>query len=387
MKVMRTMKLCSLGMLGVALIGALGATRAADRLVYVGTYTAGTESQGIYAFRFNDQTGTLTPVGLAAATANPSFLTATRDHRYVFAVNEVSTYQGSAQGAASGSVTSFRVDGQTGRLDVINTESSRGADPCHLTLDTSEHTLAVANYTGGNFALLPVGANGMLQPATAVLANTGSGPNRERQEAPHAHAVVFDRTNQFLLGADLGTDRVWNYRFTARTGGAVPHAPSFASVAAGAGPRHLAWHPNGRFLFSVNELQSTVTSFNWDEANGRLTPGSTVSTLPPGFVGENSTAEIAVHPNGRFLYASNRGHDSVAVFRISTTGDLERRENVSTRGQTPRNFALSPDGRWLIAANQTSGTLAVFRIDLGSGQLSAVGPTSSLAAPVCVLFL
>jgi 6-phosphogluconolactonase len=295
----------------------------------------------------------------------------------------VSTYEGEA----AGSVTSFRVDEMTGQLEALNTESSRGADPCHLTLDASEHTLAVANYTGGNFALVPVGPGGRLQPATAVLTHTGSGPNRERQEAPHAHAVVFDPTNRFLLGADLGTDRVWSYRFTARTGGAVPNAPPGAPVAAGAGPRHLAWHPNGRFLFSVNELLSTVTSFRWDRASGRLTPGTTVSTLPQGFVGENSTAEIAVHPNGRFLYASNRGHDSVAVFRIGEAGDLQRMENVPTRGQTPRNFALSLDGRWLIAANQTSGTLAVFRIDTVTGKLSPVGSTVSVEAPVCVLFM
>jgi len=369
--------------LAVALLATTATcARAPGRLLLVGTYTAGTASQGIYAFRFHEDSGAITPVGLAAATPNPSFLTATPDGKYVFAVNEVATLPGN-----SGSVTSFRVDPKAGRLEAINTETSRGADPCHLTLDATGRTLAVANYTGGNFALLPVGDNGRLAPASVVLTNSGSGPNRDRQEAPHAHAVVFDARNEFLLGADLGTDHVWSYRFRAPTGAASANDPPAASLPPGAGPRHLAWHPNGRWLFSVNELTSTVTAFAWDAATGRLTPQATVSTLPDGFAGPNATAEIAVHPNGRFLYASNRGHDSIAVFRIGETGSLQRIGIEPTRGRTPRHFALSPDGRWLIAANQESNSLAVFRLDPATGALTAVGALVRAETPVCVLFL
>jgi 6-phosphogluconolactonase len=345
--------------------------------MFVGTYTTG-ESQGIYGFRFDDTTGTIAPVGVVAETANPSFLAASGNRRYLFAVNEV---------APAGTVTSFAVDGATGQLHAINTESSRGGSPCHLALDRTGRFLAVANYSSGNFAVLPVTADGRLGPAAAVLANTDSGPNRARQAVPHAHAVTFDATNTFLLGADLGTDRVFVYRFNPVTGATVANDPASASVEAGSGPRHLAWHPSRRLAFSVNELKSTVTAFTWDATAGRLAPLASYSTLPDDFQGASATAEIVMHPNGRVLYASNRGHDSIAVFSVDEQGRLSRSQIMPTRGETPRNFAIDPTGRWLIAANQKSGTLAVFRIDGRTGQLSPSGPLVNVAAPVCVLFL
>ena len=375
-------RLCSLAACLLIATAVAAAARAPGILVFVGTYTTG-QSKGIYAFRFDDQSGALTPVGLAAETPSPSFLTASRNGRQIFAVNEI----GSFNGARSGSVTSFSVDAASGTLRAINTESSRGADPCHLALDRTGRFLAVANYTGGNFALLPVGADGRLGAAAAVLTNAGSGPNRARQDGPHAHFVAFDAGNRFLLGADLGADRVWIYRFDPATGRVVANDPPSAAVEAGSGPRHLAMHPNGRLAFSVNELKSTVTSFSWDRTNGRLTPAASYSTLPDDVRGSSSTAEIAIHPSGRFLYASNRGHDSVAVFAVNATGELRRVQIAPTRGQTPRNFAIDPTGGWLIAANQKSGTLAVFRIDQTTGELSAAGPLTFVDSPVCVLFL
>jgi 6-phosphogluconolactonase len=373
---------CLLTLLVVGASGAVAMVAAArtERMVYIGTYT-GPESKGIYAFKFDDGSGALTPVGLMAETPNPSFLTASADGRVVFAVNEV----GSFGGEKSGSVTSFRVDAATHKLTPINTVSSRGADPCHLMLDATGRFLAVANYSGGTFAIFPVAADGSISPASTVLTNRGSGPNRQRQDAPHAHMVLFDAGNQFLYGADLGVDRVHVYRFDPATG-AITQAAS-AAVAAGAGPRHLVLHPNGRTAFVINELASTISTFARNATTGALTLNGTLSTLPNGFTGASTTAEIAIHPNGKFLYGSNRGHDSIAVYSVGANGELKLVEIESTRGRTPRNFALDPSGRWLIAANQETNTLAVFRIDQSTGALAPTEALAKVPAPVSVLFM
>jgi len=376
----------------VALIGSLSLVlravpravppQGAGRLVFIGTYT-GPTSEGIYAFRFDERSGAMAPLGLAVATPNPSFLAISPDRRFLFAVNETSSFDQEK----SGSVRSFSIDAATGKLTELSVQSSRGADPCHLAVDRTGRFLAVANYTGGNFALFPIGADGRLGPASAVLTNEGSGPNRARQDRPHAHAVVFDPGNRFLLGADLGIDRVLVYRFDAARGTIAPNTPPSATVTAGAGPRHLAFHPNGRQLFSINELTSTVTEFLWDTRTGTLTARPEISTLPPGGQAGNSTAELVVHPNGRVVYASNRGHDSIAVFTTDVRRGLSLVEIEATRGQTPRNFALDVTGRWLIAANQRSGTLAVFAIDAKTGALTPSGPLAPVGSPVCILFV
>jgi 6-phosphogluconolactonase len=371
------------------LLLAMGATVAAQasavrtgHVMYVGTYT-GPQSKGIYAFRFDAGSGTLEPVGLVAESPNPSFLTASADGQRLVAVNEISTFDADK----SGSVTSFQIDRGTLKLTPINVVSSRGADPCHLMLDYTGRFLAAANYTSGSFALIPVGPDGRLGAATQVLTHPGSGPNTQRQDTSHAHMVLFDPANRFLYGADLGLDRVHVYRFDATTGAATPNDPPSASVAPGAGARHLAFHPNGRFAYVIDELASTVTSFAWNPAAGTLAPLGSISTLPAGFIGTSTTAEIAIHPNGRFLYGSNRGHDSLAVFRIGDAGDLHLVEIDSTRGREPRNFTIDPSGGWLIAANQNSNTLAVFRIDQVTGKLTPTGPLASVGSPVSLLFV
>jgi 6-phosphogluconolactonase len=374
----------ALTVLAFAVLGAAVAgttTARAERVIYVGTYT-GPESKGIYAFKFDDATGALTPVGLVAETPSPSFLESSADGRFVFAVNEIGMYEGER----SGSVTAFSVDAATLKLTALNTVSSKGSSPCHLMLDRTGRFLAVANYGGGTFSLLPVGADGRLGAASAVLTNTGSGPNRQRQMAPHAHMVLFSADNRFLYGADLGVDRVHTYHFDAASGAVTPADPPGAAVAPGAGPRHLVLHPNGRLAFVINELDSTIATFARDAATGALTARATISTLPAGFTGSSSTAEIVLHPNGRFLYGSNRGHDSVAAYDVSATGDLRLVEIESTRGRTPRNFAIDPSGRWLIAANQATNTLAVFRIDASTGALEPAGPLASVPTPVSILF-
>lgn len=353
------------------------------RLVLVGTYT-GEQSRGIYALRFDDASGALTVPTLVAETRNPSFLVADAAGRHVYAVNEVSD----AGEGRSGGVTAFALEGVDGTpaLREIGRQLSRGADPCHLALDRTGRFLAVANYSGGNFAILPVRDDGSLGPAAAVVAAAGAGPNAQRQQAPHGHEVVFDPSNHYLLAVDLGVDKVLVYRFDEQTGALTPHDPAFGQVEPGSGPRHLAFHPDGSQLFVINELASTITSFGWDGGTGALTPRSTISTLPRGFTGENSTAEIAVHPGGRFLYASNRGHDSIAVFAIGDGGALRLVHHEPTRGRTPRHFTLDPSGRWLLAGNQNSNTVTVFRIDDSTGALTPTGAATAVGAPVCLLF-
>jgi len=365
---------CVLGFIVVAAVVDT-ATRRAERVVYIGTYT-GEMSKGIYAFRFDDTSGALTPLGLVAETPSPSFLTASTNGRFVFAVNELQTFGG----AASGSVTSFAVDRATPKLTEINVQPSQGAGPCHLVLDRTGRYLAVANYGGGNFSLFPVGADGRLQPATSVVAGEPSGTK------PLGHAVGFDAQNRFLVTADKGLSRMLVYRFDPSKGSLTPNQPPSAALPPGAGPRHFVFHPKGRWLFTINEQAATITTFLWDQKSGSLTASSSVPTRPAE-VTSGSTAEIAVHPSGRFVYGSNRGHDSIAVFTVGADGALTLVEYESTRGQTPRNFALDPTGRWLIAANQRSNTLAVFSIDQKTGALSPVGPLTSVGAPVSILFI
>jgi 6-phosphogluconolactonase len=372
----------------VSLVGAAAADRRgearplhSERIVYVGTYT-GETSRGIYAFRFDDSSGGLTPLGLAAETPSPSFLTASGNGRVVFAVNELQSFQG----AASGSVTSFAADPVAATLTEISVQPTRGAGPCHLALDHTGRYLGVANYGGGNFSLFPVGADGRLQPATTVVAGDQPEPGPSTPAVRLGHMVGFDAQNRFLLAADKGLDRLLVYRFDASKGSLTPNRPPSAALPPGSGPRHFAFHPNGKWLFAISELAATITTFVWDQASGRLTAAGSVSTRPAD-VTTGTTAEIAIHPSGRFVYGSNRGHDSIAVFSVGGGGALTLVHYEPTRGQTPRNFAIDPTGRWLIAANQQSGTLAVFSIDQSTGRLSPVGPLTSVGSPAHVLFM
>lgn len=368
---------CVIGMFSIAAAveTAIRTSSRVQRVVYIGTYT-GETSKGIYAFTFDDGSGALSPLGLVAETPSPSFLTSSTDGRFVFAVNELQSFGG----APVGSVTSFAVDSATAKLTEISVQPSQGGSPCHLVLDRSGRYLAVANYSGGNFALFPVGADGRLRPATSVVAGTPASTK------PLGHAVGFDADNRFLVAADKGLDRVLVYRFDATNGGLTDNQPPSAALPPGSGPRHFAFHPNGTWLFAINELAATITTFSWDKNTGSLAAIGSVPTRPTG-VATGTTAEIAVHPSGRFVYGSNRGHDSIAVFAVRAGGALSLVEHESTRGETPRHFALDPGGRWLIAANQRSNTLAVFRIDKTSGRLSPVGPLTSVGSPVSIIFM
>src|SRR5438874_6746106 len=286
-------------------------------LVYVGTYT-GPKSQGIYVFRLEAETSavsqniTLAPVGLAAASPNPSFLALDAKRRLLFAVNEVGEFGGRPTGA----VSAFAIDARKGTLALINQQPSMGAGPCHLALDRSGRHLLVANYSSGSVSVLPVASDGRLGAASDVVQHAGRSVNPERQQGPHAHCVTVDRANRFVFVCDLGLDKVLAYRFDAQRGKLMPHDPPFAQMKPGDGPRHMVFRPDGRFAYVVNELSSTVTAFRYDADAGILQDTQTVSTLPEYFDGPNFPAEIGMHPSGKWVYVSNRGHNSVVLFNV-----------------------------------------------------------------------
>lgn len=351
--------------------------------VYIGTYTGG-KSKGIYLFEMDMATGALKPHGVVGEVADPSFLALHPNSRFLYAVNEI----GDFQGTKSGAVSAFALDAKTGRLTFLNQQSSRGSGPCHLVVDRAGKNVLVANYGGGSVAVLPIGADGRLGEATAFVQHEGKSANPQRQEGPHAHAIQVDPANRFALSPDLGLDKILIYRFDAAQGALTPNQPPAAAVAPGAGPRHLAFHPSGRFAYVINELNSTVTAFEYDAERGALKEIQSLSTLPEGFHGVNWTAEVQAHPSGKFLYGSNRGHDSIALFAIDAeTGRLRYIGCEPTQGKTPRNFGIDPTGTYLIAANQQSDTLVVFRIDSETGRLTPTGQTAEAPMPVCVKFL
>jgi 6-phosphogluconolactonase len=375
------MKPIAIAALALAAWAATPMAQSSEMLVYVGTYT-GKTSKGIYAFLFNQATGALTSAGLAAETPSPSWLALHPSGRFLFAANETDSYDAER----SGGVSAFSIDRASGKLTALNSQSSRGAHPCHLAVDRAGAHLLAANYTGGNLAVFPIGADGRLSPASQVVQHKGSSVNTDRQKEPHAHSIDFDPAGRFAVAADLGADRIFVYRYDSKGGGLSAGLHPAVAAEPGAGPRHVAFLPDGQFAFAINELSSTVTSYAWDGTRGALTALGTVSTLPAPRRG-NSTAEIRVHPGGRFVYGSNRGHDSIAVYRASTTGALTLVEHQATRGKTPRNFTIDPSGQWLIAANQGSDSLAVFRIDQKTGALTPRGPLASVGAPVSIVFV
>ena len=354
-------------------------------LFYVGTYTEeGTKSKGIYAFRLDAATGQSTPLGLAAETTNPSFIALHPSGKYLYAVNEVQNFKG----PNSGGVSAFSIDRATGKLTFLNEVPSRGADPCYITVDKTGKYVLVANYTGGSIASFPVMQDGKLGEASAFVQHTGHGTDPKRQEGPHAHSIDLSPDNRFAFVDDLGLDELLAYKFDSAKGSLTANDPPFAKLDAGAGPRHFALHPSGKFAYVVSEMHSSVTVFSSDLKSGTFHPVQTISALPKDFTGENDDAEIHVHPSGKFLYASNRGHDSIAVFAIDPhKGTLTLVEHRLTQGKTPRSFEIDPTGKFLFAENQKSDNIVVFRIDQKTGKLTPTGQVLDVGSPVCVKFL
>jgi 6-phosphogluconolactonase len=355
-----------------------------SELLYVGTYTEGAGHDGIYLVRMDRRSGKLQRLGSVDAGANPSFLAIHPNGRTLYAVNEVEKYNGRATGA----VSAFAIASNTGALTRRDEQPSEGGAPCFVSVDRSGRVVLVANYVGGSVAVLPIQADGSLAPATHVVQHTGSGPNAERQGAPHAHCIVADPSNRFALSADLGVDRVFVYRLDLE-GKSLRHVEGGDAVMrSGAGPRHIAFHPTLPLVFVANELDSTVATLRFDAERGALSPLDTRSTVPAGWTGTNYPADIHIAPSGRTLYVSNRGHNSLAVFSVAeSTGALALEQVVSTDGDWPRNFTLDPTGRWLLVANQRSDSVVVFERDQESGRLTPTRERIALPRPVCLRFL
>ncbi|MCP4786102.1 MAG: lactonase family protein [Fuerstiella sp.] len=355
---------------------------AGEHRVFIGTYTrSNVSSDGIYTCVFDSESGRLTPPTLATAADNPSFLAVLPAENVLFACNETNDFDGQSTGA----ISAFRINKSDGTLTLINQQPTGGGAPCHCNIDATGRYLLVANYVGGNVAVFPIKDDGSLAPRSCLINHVGSGPNLRRQEKPHAHSINLSADNRFAYAADLGTDRVMIYRFDDQAGRLVPSAADSVAIPAGGGPRHFSIHPSGRLAYTNNELTCEITAFSRNGTTGALTAIQQISTLPQNFDGRKSTAECLVHPNGRFLFVSNRGHDSIAVYAINQeNGTLTIVEIEKTGGQEPRNFVIDPTGRWLLAENQNSDTVVVMKIDATTGALTRTKSKITVGKPVCI---
>ena len=349
--------------------------------LFVGTYTEGANaegSKGIYVYTFDAATGEARPVS-TMTTTNPSYLAVAPGGKFVYAVGET-------HGANPGSVSAFSFDKKTGKLSFIDKQQSGGADPCYVTVDGTRKWAMVANYSGGSFSALPIAADGSLQPAAQTFQHTGSGANKGRQEKAHVHSTILSPDEKYLIVCDLGMDRLSLMRFNPGSARQplTPAADSIVSVQPGTGPRHSAFHPTRPFVYVIGELAGTVDAFHF--SGGKLTPIQHISSLPDGFKGDIGSADIHVSPNGKFLYASNRGDaNSIVIYAIDqNTGKLTVKGFQSTMGKWPRNFMIDPTGHWLLAANQAGKNVVIFKIDPQTGMLTATGKQLEIPAPVCL---
>jgi 6-phosphogluconolactonase len=384
----RRLFLASVGITSVGIVtetglnyakGAVHPVQGKKTMLYIGTYSAANDP-GIHYFTFDNATGKMTPAGTVSGIQNPSFLAIHPNKKFLYAASE-------SGGPNGGSVVAYSI-GTGGDLTLLNSELAKGNAPCHVVVDPNGKYVLVANYSSGTVAALPVAENGSLKPATGFAQHVGSSVNAGRQEAPHAHSINVDKGGKFAVAADLGTDKLYIYVLDGATGELKPHTPDSVSTKPGAGPRHFAFHPSGRYAYAIMELDNTVGVYAWDSEKGTLTPLQTVPTLPEGYTGGNSTAEVQVHPSGKFVYGSNRGHNSIAVFSVDEkTGKLTPAGHQSTEGKTPRNFGIAPEGNFLLAANQDSNNVVVFRIDPKTGALTPTGESVSIPKPVCLKFL
>lgn len=348
--------------------------------VYVGTYTKG-ESEGIYLLHQDASTGALGQPRAVGRAENPAFLTIAPRGRYLYAVSEIA-------GAPGGAVSAFAIDVATGDLTFLNQQPTGGTSPCHLSVDETSRFVLVANYGGGSVCMFPIQDDGRLGDATDLVEHEGSSVNPKRQEGPHAHSISIGPGNAYALAADLGVDKILVYRLDLTEGRLVPNDPPWAEVHAGAGPRHLDFHPNGRYAYVINELDNTIIGFAYDQASGTLRELQTVPTLPDDFDAVSHCADIHVHPSGRFVYGSNRGHDSIVVYAIDEeTGGMTYVARESTQIKEPRNFAIDPSGTFLLVANQNSDTIVTFRIDQQTGQLELTDHVVRVPMPVCLKFV
>jgi 6-phosphogluconolactonase len=359
--------------------------------VYIGTYTDpilfGTgevfqgKGQGIYCYDLDPSTGKLTHTGTTAGVTNPSYLALDPAQRCLYAVNELKTFEN----APTGTLSAFSVDSATGKLTFLNKRPTSGTDPCHVTLSKNGRLVFVANFMSGSVSVFPVANDGSLEQASEFIQHVGSSVDPERQKGPRAHSTVLDSASRFALVTDLGLDKVMVYRIDAERGKLAANSHPWAAARPGAGPRHVAFHPNGRYLYLINELNCTIVAFSFHPVSGEMKELQIVPTLPDGYHGPNSCADLQLTPSGRWLYGSNRGHDSIVIYGIDQeTGKLSYVGHEPTRGKNPRSFAIDPTGAFLLAANQSSDNLVAFRINEKNGRLDATGENVNVPTPVCV---
>jgi 6-phosphogluconolactonase len=360
----------------------LGQTTASGYLLFVGTYTDG-GSKGIYAYRFQPATGNLTPLGLVAETPNPTYLALSANHQFLYAVNEESNYRGTH----SGLVSAFSIDHLNGKLTPINQVASAGSGPCHLAVDHTGSALFVANYGSGSAASFHLDSTGQIGAPVSQFQYSGHSADKQRQEGPHSHCTTVSPDNRYVLVNDLGLDRIMVYRLDPATAKLTPNDPPFWSAKPGSGPRHLAFHPKAPYAYSVNEMASSVDVLRWDNKTGTLTTLQTISALPADFKEESSGAEIVVDPSGRYVYSSNRGHNSIARFIIDPKhGTLTAGGYTRTPGREPRNFTLDPTGHWVLVGNQLIGSMSIFPRNPENGEIGSEGKTVPIDKAVCLLF-
>ncbi|HUI75837.1 MAG TPA: lactonase family protein [Candidatus Acidoferrum sp.] len=353
--------------------------------VYVGTYTEKTQSKGIYEYRFDAASGSISSAGVAAETVNPSFLAVHPSGKYLYAVNEAAITDGDKHGA----VSAFSIDPQTGKLTLLNQVSSLGVDPCFISFDKTGKYALVANYTSGSVAVFPVLGDGKIGKETAFIQDSGKlGPNAKRQEGPHAHFIATTADNRYAVESDLGLDEILVYKFDASNGTLTPNDPPYFRIKPGSGPRHIAFSADDKFAYVVSEMGSTVTALRFDARKGSFKQLQAISTLPPGYSGRNDAAEIAIHPNGKFLYASNRGNDSIAIYAIDPKkGTLTPQGGIPTGGKEPRHFTFDPSGKFMFIENQFSDQIVVTHVDPATGALSSSAQTIQVPSPVCLVFV
>ena len=350
---------------------------AADTFVYFGSHSP-RPGTGFSLAHFDTDTGVLTKPEFLLEAKEPAYFVIHPDGRHLYTCNS----------GPPGGVSAYAIEPHTGRLTLLNRVLAGGVDTSYLSLDRTSRYALAANYDGGNIAVFALKPDGTIGDYTAFVQHTGSSVNPQRQTHAYAHSIIPDPANRFALVADLGVDKLFVYRFDEATGALAPNSPAFVTIAPGSGPRHVKFHPNGRWVYLINEIASTVVAFNWDGVKGTLAEFQTISTLPPDFTGTSTCAEVEVHPNGKFLYGSNRGHDGLAVFAIdAATGRLTSVEHVSSGGKTPRNFAFDPTAHWIICTNHGSDNAVVFRVDENTGRLTRTGEPVSVPGPFCERFL
>ena len=365
-------------------------TQAADTpsevTVFFGTYTRGSDSKGIYASKLDLKTGELSKPELKAEIANPSFLAIAPDGKHLYCVAELAEFEGKKN---AGGVAAFEIDPATKNLKALNQQSSGGGGPCHIVVDRTGRNALVANYGGGSVACLPIDKDGSLKPASAFIQHEGEVADKKRQQGPHGHSINLDKNNKYAVAADLGLDKLLVYKFDADKGTLTPNDPPSTSLKPVDGPRHFAFHPKADFAYVINEISLTVTAFRYAPQTGVLYAMQTLSTVPDDIKGpQYSTAEVQVHPSGKWVYGSNRGHDSIAMFKVDEkTGQLTALGQEPCGGKIPRNFGIDPTGQFMLVANQDSANVVVFKINQETGKLEKTGHETTCAKPVCVKFL